>query len=368
MSHQRARAKLQIAILPLVAALFIAYAPPSFGSIASNKTIASTGEIAVSPPPGFTILLGAGHPGWSNDPNGNPVDIQALVNLVADTGANCWREAMYIFSTVPGYHASLKSYCDQRGLKFIIQTLSPANSYGTYQDELDIIMNNTGQQDTWINGWGSIIQQLQPYAIMVMNEPSNDGTFTTASATAFGYYRQFCINSINAWRQIKPDLVIIVQNDPFNDLFDSTTYGFAANPLPFSNIIYTRHEYYSYDNAYPPNYKPEQQAYWNATTDQGLANAKQLLATHINSESLALRNKDQQVMWDEWGANLQAPHATNYTQDFITICKSLNIGAVYYDIVPWGYGTAQESTGLLNNDYKTFNAVGQAWAANMPRS
>jgi hypothetical protein len=362
MSHQL---KLQIAIfLPLLAALFI---PPSFGSITNSLTVASTGTIVVSPPSGSTILLGAGHPAWSTDPNGNPVDLQALVNLVANTGANVWREAMYVSSTVPGYYANLKSYCDQRGLKFEIQTLGP-QADGDYTSELNIIMNNSGAQTAWINGWASLIQQLQPYAILVMNEPTNNDTFTTASATAFGYYRQFCINCINAWRQIKPDLVAIVNNDPFNDWWNSTSYGFAANPLSLPNIIYSSHIYYAYDDAYPPSYLPDQQAYWNAVTAQDLANAKQLLTNLILEEFATLRNEGQQVMWDEWGANLQAPHATNYVQDFFDICKSLNMGAVYYDIVPWGYGSGQEASGLLNNDYKTLNAVGQVWAANMPGS
>jgi len=332
------------------------------GNVTSNIAIQSNGTISYT----STMLLGVGHPAYGYDRNGNLVDIQALVNLVADTGANCWREAMYVsyVEPFPGYYANLKSYCDQRGLKFIIINLASSVGAMTPQDELDIINNNNGKQAPWINGWGSIIQQLQPYAIMVMNEPSNGGTYTTASATAFGYYRQFCVNCINAWRQIKPELVIIVQNDPMNDEFDSTSYGFAANPLPFSNIIYSRHIYYAYDGNYPPSYLPDQQAYWNAKTAQDLANAKQLLTNLIDGESSALRNKGQQVMWDEMGANVNVPNALHYTQDFYDICKTRNIGAVYYDIVPVSY----EPTGLLNEDYLTLNAMGQVWAAEMSGS
>ncbi len=313
------------------------------------------------------MLLGVGHPSWKYKPDGTLVDLQALVNFCADTGANCWREIMYSDSSVAAgqYYATLKSYCDQRGLKFMIQTASP----GGVQPELDIIMNNSGKQTDWINSWCSIIQQVQPYAIMVMNEPNNsNGTNfnngRSATAEEFAYYRQFCINCVNAWRQIKSDLVVVVNNDPFNDPFDSTSYGFAANPLPLPNIIYGRHIYYSYDGVYPPSYWPDQQAYWNAATAQDLANAKQLLTNLIDRESSALRNKGQQVMWDEWGANIQAPHAANYVQDFYDICKARNIGTLYYDIVPFGYGYSQEPTGLLNNDY-TLNAIGQVWAANM---
>jgi hypothetical protein len=345
----------------MIAVLLAAFPIPSFignitvkGNVTSNISIQSNGTMSYTSP----ILWGVGHPAWAYDRNGNLVNIQALVNLVADSGANAWREAMYVNSSVPGYYANLKSYCDQRGLKFVIQTLASSVGAMTPQEELNIINNNYGKQATWINGWGSIIQQLQPYAIMVMNEPSNNGTYTTASTTAFGYYRQFCINCIDAWRQIKPDLVIIVQNDPMNDEFNSTSYGFAANPLSFSNIIYSRHIYYAYDGNYPPSYLPDQQAYWNAKTAQDLAKAKQLLTNFIDGESLALRNKGQQVMWDEMGANVNVPNALNYTRDFYDICKTRNIGALYYDIVPASY----EPTGLLNEDYLTFNAMGQVWA------
>jgi hypothetical protein len=352
-----------------IAILLAAFLIPSLlgnitvkGNVASNIAIQSNGTISYT----STMLLGVGHPSYAYDRNGNLVNIQALVNLVADSGGNCWREAMGVTYTVDAYFANLKSYCDQRGVKFMIQTLASSVDYMTPQEELDIINNNNGKQAPWINGWGSIIQQLQPHSIMVMNEPSNGGTYTTASATAFGYYRQFCINCINAWRQIKPDLVIIVQNDPMNDEFDSTSYGFAANPLPFSNIIYGRHIYYAYDGNYPPNYLPDQQAYWNAKTPQDLANAKQLLTNFIDGESSALRNKGQQVMWDEWGANSggKVPNALQYEHDFLELCKARNIGVLHYDIVPYSY----ENTGLLNEDYLTLNAIGQVWASEMSSS
>jgi len=325
------------------------------GNVTSNIAIQSNGTILYT----STMLLGVGHPSWAYDRDGNPVNIQALVNLAADSGANVWREGMLVsyVEPFPGYYANLKSYCDQRGLNFIVQTLASSVGAITPEEEQNIINNVGDAQTNWINGWGSIIQKLQPYAIMVMNEPLLPHT-PPATAEQFALYRQFCINCINAWRQIKPDLVIIVNNYPFNDEFDSTSYGFAANPLPFSNIIYGRHVYYSYDGNYPPSYLPDQQVYWNAKTPQDLANAKQLLTDFIDGESSALRNKGQQVMWDEMGANVNVPNALNYTRDFYDICKTRNIGVLYYDIVPASY----EPTGLLNEDYLTLNAMGQVWA------
>jgi hypothetical protein len=338
--------------------------PSAIASISSNAKIPSSGNI-LYPLSSSSTLMGIGHPSWAFDQFGNPVDLQALVNLAAGAGANCWREAMYISSSVSQYYFQLKSCCDDRGLDFIIQTLASSVGAMTPQEELAIINNENGKQDLWINNWGSVIQQLNPHAIMVMNEPSNGGSYSTASFSEFSNYRQFCTNCINAWRLIKPDLLILVQNYPFNDYFDSTSYGFASNPLPFLNVIYTRHEYYAYNNIYPPGYKPELQAYWNAITSQDLESAKQLLKNHLLYESLCLTGKGQKVAWDEWGANIEAPHAAEYVKDFLNICKELNIGAVYYDIVPFGYVSGKEPTGLLNNDYRTFNSVGQVWATNI---
>jgi hypothetical protein len=347
-----------IAVLIIIfATLFCIQIAPSSGNTSTVMTLPSAG-IITTPVSEFSLLVGMGHPAWSYDRASNPVNIRALVNLVANSGANCWREAMYVDSSVSGYYINLKAYCDQAGLKFIIQTVSASVGAMTYQEETNIIQNVNGAQVNWINAWGNIIRQLHPYAIMVMNEPTNNGAFSKASSTQFNYYRQFCNNSINAWRSIQPDIIVIVQNDPFNDLFDSTSYGFAANPLPFSDVIYSRHIYYSYDGTYPPSYLPEQQTYWNAKTATDFSQAKQRLTAFITAETCqTLVNKGQKVMFDEWGSNVNSPNAQNFTRDFMNICEQKSIGQIYYDIVPSSY----ESTGLLNEDYLTFNSMGQVW-------
>lgn len=307
-----------------------------------------------------TLLMGMGHPAWAYDKIGNPVNIRALVNLVATSGGNCWREAMYVGPSVSNYYVNLKSYCDQAGLKFIIQTLSASVGAMTFKEEQNIIQNISGAQTTWINNWANTINILHPYAIMVMNEPSNDGSYSKASSTDFNYYRQFCNNCINAWRNVQPNLIIIVQNDPFNDFFDSASYGFATTPLSFSGVIYSCHIYYAYDGTYPPSYLPEQQVYWNAKSATDLSQAKQKLMSFIASEMCqGLINKGQRVMFDEWGANVNSPNAQNFTRDFIAICRQQSFGQIYYDIVPTSY----ETTGLLNEDYLTLNSMGNVWAS-----
>jgi hypothetical protein len=343
----------------IIMLVLVIFTQSSVASTPSFTNITTTGTI-IPLTMDSTQLNGVGHPAWAYDRSSNPVNIQALVNLAATSGANCWREAMYVDSSVSGYYSNLKSYCDQSGLKFIIQTLSASVGAMTYKEEQNIIQNISGAQTTWINNWANTINQLHPYAIMVMNEPANNGSYKTASLTDFNYYRQFCINAITAWRAIQPDLIIIVQNDPFNDFFDSTNYGFAATPLPFSGIIYSCHIYYAYDGTYPPSYLPEQQAYWNAKSATDLSQAKQALSAFIAAEMCqTLVSKGQRVMFDEWGANVNSPNALNFTRDFINICRAQSYGQIYYDIVPASY----ESTGILNEDYLSLNSMGNVWAS-----
>jgi hypothetical protein len=103
---------------------------------------------------------------------------------------------------------------------------------------------------------------------------------------------------------------------------------------------------------------------WNAKTVSDLESARQKLEAFIIKETCpTLVSKGMQVMFDEWGANVNAPNAQAFVSDFINICKEQNIGSLYYDIVPASY----EGTGLLNEDYLTLNAVGQTWAACMPK-
>jgi hypothetical protein len=203
--------------------------------------------------------VGYGHPAWQNN------DMQALVIKAAEAGANVWREAFYVDSDPNNsYYQSVKSSVANAGLKLIVQTLAASVGAMTYQEETNIINDVGTAQDNWVNGWKTIISVMQPYAIMVMNEPTNNGDRNSDPSNGdFNLYRTFCSRCISEWRAVKADLVIIVNNNPFNKLFDSTGYGFAATPLTEANVIYGRHVYYAYDSLYPPSYLPDQQDYWD---------------------------------------------------------------------------------------------------------
>lgn len=308
-------------------------------------------------------MFGVGSPAWEYDRNGKLVDLETLVNLVYNSRGNTWRTASYQNSSMTGYYTNLKNYCANK-LNLVIQTLSPNDGTSAgIQAEANIIKNVGTAQTDWINNWSSIINALNPYAIMVMNEPSVNGAYRMATQSEFTQYRNFCMNCINAWRAIKPNIVIIVHQFAWNAVYGegNNTYDFVANPLPYSNILYTAHYYYAYNNIVPPPYQPEGLAYWNnkqVLTPAQRANAKQLLTNYITNASSKILAKGQKFIFDEWGSCLAAPNSGAFAEDFVSIANSLNIGSIIYDIVPASY----ESVGILNEDYKTFNAVGLSWA------
>jgi hypothetical protein len=376
--------------------------PPAICSASCNLQGYVSGTCETGTSSSSNLLLGAGEPAWVYQGNGQSVNLQALVNLAASSGANTWREAIQtenpspvatspnpsIYDNKLSYYQELKSDLSAKGIKLVIQTLAYSSGSLTAQQECDIINNVGTAQSDWITGWGEIIQQMNPYAIMVMNEPMNgcEGGAQPASQSEFADYRAFVTNAITAWRAIDPNIVIMVQNDPFYDPWDSTSYGFAAQPLPFSNIIYENHIYYAYTGTAPPSpaqwpsqtlyplaYDDDaaEYAYWTAQTQAELANAKQLLTTYIDAASAPLIAKGQQVIWGEMGANLNAPNAEQYVQDFYSIAKSKGIGVLYWDLVPFApycQGCSPpdtESTGLLTSDWSSLNQMGQAWAQSM---
>jgi cell division septation protein DedD len=307
---------------------------------------------------------GFGHPAWATMTNGTAIDFTTLTQLVADSGLTSWREAMYQDSNPVGYYTTIRDACTVAGLNFTVQSLSPSNgtAEGTLA-EYNIIFDVGSAQDDWISNWGNIITALQPDAISVMNEPSLNGTYDVEpTSEEFQVYRNLIENCVNAWRAIDPNLIIVVENFPFNQYFDQTLYGFGATPVNHTGIVYSRHFYYSYDNTEPPAYQPEWQAYWDAITQGDLDAAKILLQAAIEYQTDPMTTQGKPVVYDEFGANLANPNVAVAVGDFTDICLSLGVGVVYYDIVPYGSGFHQEPSGALT-DYYVFNAVGEAFIA-----
>lgn len=308
-------------------------------------------------------LMGVDKQSWFWDENIGNIAMDHLVDMVARAGGNIWRQHM-ISAQYPNSIAKfvdLKNKLDQRGIKLLIATMG-VNSWEfgfNWQEQADIIMNADGKGDKWIRDWGNIIAVLQPYAIDVMNEPRGiKGTTYELNMTEeqfFEAYRQFCIKAIRAWREIKPDLVVVVANCPFYKPWTET--DFDTNPINEPNIIYSVHYYYAYDNKYPPSYLPEQRAYWNGN----LIEAKKLLAERIDLDTSAMRNKGLTIIYEEVGTNIANPNAAIFMQDFYDLCKERNIGVIHHCLAAYPRSPA----GLLNSDWTTLNAIGEVWARNM---
>jgi hypothetical protein len=314
--------------------------------------------------------MGVGHYWWG-EINSTHFD------LLGNCSANTWREAFFYdwwhdnstYWADPSVTFRSKMYdmlnwSHQRGIMFYI---SPdALNYTEWaegspdQGKADVIMNASGKGDLWISCYGEVIRELQPDIIDVMNEPPLvDWTSYNKTVTRqqfFEEYENFVVRAINAWKTIKPDMIFDVESCPWWDLSP-----LVANPLNISNVIYSYHYYYSYDGTPPPDWDSASKAYWAGN----LTEAKQLLDQHLLNETGigAALDKGMHIDMTETGACLAAPNALAFMQDMYDFCKTHDIGVLYFSLNPY----PKAPTGLLNADWKTLNAMGELWSANMAR-
>jgi hypothetical protein len=252
-----------------------------------------------------------------------------------------------------------------RGIRVIIMTgewdswdTGMTGSPSWSQFKADVIMNKDGIGDQWINGWGQVIRDLQPYAADVMNEPMGVSGTTYEPTTTYGQfveaYRQFCVRAIDAWRLIKPDLVCVINGCPFWDL-----KPLAANPIPRANLIYAVHYYYANDGTLGQEPSNIDLAYWEGR----LAEAKTLLESFLlNDEGVeACGNAGLDLLMEETGTCLEASNAFAFMQDMYDFCKSNNLGAIHHALVPY----PKSKAGLLSEDWTTLNSLGELWSQNM---
>ena len=351
-------------IAPLLfVSLFIA---SSLGIVRENVVVESVGTILY-----HTKLMGVDHFWWGEINAGH-------FDLLKNCGANAWREHIWYSSwrddtpywkdpslTFRIQMRNFVRWANERGIKFIIDTAGYDGTPPSWrQFKADVIMNKDGMGDQWINGFGEIVRELQPYAIDVMNEPMwVYGTTYEATMTQeefFEAYRQFCIKAIRAWRQIKPDLVCIVGGCPFWDL-----KPLAANPIPEPNLIYAVHYYYAFDGVtQPPEYSKAGRAYWEGRFDE----AKALLESFLLYDEgiKACEDAGLQLLMEETGTfsgRGVVPYDSNFVfmQDMYDICKAHNIGVLHHSLNPF----PRASTGLLNEDWTTLNDLGKLWHQNM---
>lgn len=168
-------------------------------------------------------------------------------------------------------------------------------------------------------------------------------------------YISFVCKAVDAWRAIKPDLTIAVMSIPWWDL----KLLINAGGIPRSNIVYALHYYCEYFNTQSNN--PEMIAYWNATTQANLSNAKTLLYSHfLQDEGIQLALNNGFKPWFEaLGTNINNPNAVSFCKDATDFCKQYNI-----DVVSSGNHPYNGWSWMFNSD-GTLNDVGRIMLENM---
>jgi hypothetical protein len=249
----------------------------------------------------------------------------------------------------------------QRNLKLIICAGGNARWGVTDDQTVEIVLNKNGAGDAWINGWAQFIQELQPYAIDIINEPASiESSQYSAEMTPmewFAAYEAFAARCIDAWRAIKPDLVIHIENSPFWTNMERI----IGSPIQRDDVVYALHVYYGLWNPVVQTWRPQfEKDYWGVGN---LANAKANLESYLLNERgvQGLLDKGLKVVMEETGVPVDAPNGALFMQDMYDICKKYDIGVLHHalDAAP------RESSGLLNSDWLTLNSIGQVWYSNM---
>jgi hypothetical protein len=232
----------------------------------------------------------------------------------------------------------------QRGMLFGLQpfAMDGRADYVTLANE--VISNTNGMGDRWISVYGDMIRTIQPDLINVFSEGAGDLANSYASNAFMQKYIAFCCRATDAWRAIKPDLIVAVMGLPFWDLKPLINAG----GIPRSNVVYALHYYYQYGGGYPPSWQPEMQAYY----DGDFANAKTLLYKYfLEDEGIQLALDHGFKVWFEaLGCNVTNPNAVVFARDATDFCKQYNIGYVTSGSHPYNaYSWMFNSDGTLND-------------------
>ena len=255
----------------------------------------------------------------------------------------------------------ISQMCHMRGMKLIIATFGTQWNppEGWDQMKLNAINNVGGAGDNWINTYADVVRQVQPDAIEPMNEPPQAIDYPT--------YKAWCVKAITAWRTIAPNITIMAMSIPYWDLTAVT-----KDPLPFKNVVYEMHYYYSYDNSNPSTWGYVDQTqldYWNGN----LVAAKTELYNYLdlNFGIKAAQQAGLSVMFGESGTNYLNPNYLQFMQDFISYAQQRKVSYLIDHI----YRTRTETpNGLLNTiSPDSFNDLGMVFVnainiANQPNA
>jgi hypothetical protein len=267
--------------------------------------------------------------------------------------------------------AEIRQWCRERGIAFILgcEGTHWAPSEGWNQMRANAIFNINGSGDYWLNTFADMVTDLQPDVVHVMDEPDSQGT-PYSLTQFFNAYKQFCVQAIQRYRAIIPNLPIVVDGCPFYNM-----HAIAASPIQELNITYKYDYYYSPDGIMPDltsePWRTDEYAYWTATNQDQLANAKALLYNQwLNTCGLQdCLNNGLKVIFCGVGTDPTNPNALVFMQDLYDFCAQRNIGVVALQMMPYPTYTAgmlDGSNWTIGENYPTIlNALGELWAMNM---
>ena len=199
----------------------------------------------------------------------------------------------------------------------------------------NIITNYQAQGDNWISQFSTIIGDLQPDAIEVMNEPD-----ATPSGINFTQYRDFIVKASTAFRAVKPNMPLYVEGMPYWDLKDRGYGTWASDPMSnagFSDVWYCPHVYY--DSVTANRYN------WSLAYQAGnLAQAKTYLYDYIENPVTNLGLKAYEdaglpICWTETGINQPYANWQAFLTDLYAYIVAHNQGVMAFGLIyndPWG--------------------------------
>jgi len=289
-----------------------------------------------------------------------------LLDLLKQYNANairlhCGAEGILNNQTLKSWFAEAIGQCKQKGILGILSSHEVISQYWQtrWSYKAQVILNENGAGDDWIQKFTQVIADLQPQAIEIMNEPP-DADLSGNPNLTFEAWRNFCIKAINAYRAEKPDVIIFVDGCPFWDL-----NAWAEAPLPFNNIYYAFHHHYGATGLTQPPPETWPEFKWiNAYFTGNLTQARIFLEDYIlNNEGVrALSEKGLPMVFIESGTSMEQPNWDAWLRDMYSIMAKYNAGFLLFSLA----ANPPDTNGILEDNWKTLNPMGLIWKENMP--
>jgi hypothetical protein len=295
------------------------------------------------------------------------------MRAMSNYGANAFRETIYLSDWTNTLFRNRMVEVSQWATKYNMQMIlgcmgtSHTPSEGFPQMLANAIYDPTARAN-WINTYGSIIRTIQPYGVNPINEvpvvaDTSYGSYIS-QAQFIADYKGFIIECIDAWSQIKPGLVFVVEGSPFYDISSMLSYPRIDQSRPSTTIYYSVHYHYQYYNQNPYTtlsyYDTTLCSYWSGD----LTTARSALFSNflINDGIKKARDLGLNVIFEEIGANINNPNVLAFEQDVFDFAEIYDISVLWHS---WG-PSGSTGIGLLSNWTPTLNSMGTVWANNMP--